>query len=292
MYRCSGGKDDSEPSAQTPSDSPTILHILKELQSLQHLILASPTSDILLSLHECLINLRKPLLTLHLTVSQIWSFRLNNSSNKLLCRQFERMIVDPSHLVFSAHYHLQSKPYRASRLALLSRLNMTSSSPSSRIYIGLQISNSFIILWARHLLAIYHVEVNSNKQIFHPHSLPRIRHLRSLEITHSYSNSRRHTINMCVWVRRLVQHSPLEHIEIICDDAEDYFLYGPHISINSLIEHLNFRHSGTLRELRMKHAFVGVNQGTRLLERCHKLVHFECSTRKEILVSAVSIRCM
>ena len=94
---------------------------------------------------------------------------------------------------------------------------------------------------------------------------------------------------MCVWIRRLIYFSPLEHIEIICDDAEDYFPYGPHISYDGLIEHLNHRHYGTLRELRMKHAFIGVNQAVRLLKRSHKLVHIECCARKEILVSAISI---
>lgn len=91
---------------------------------------------------------------------------------------------------------------------------------------------------------------------------------------------------MCVWIRHLISSSPLEHLKLVCEDAEDSFQSGPHISVDGFVEHLFCRHAQSLRTLQMKHAFIGSKTAKRLLERCQMLARIEFSTRIDLLVSS------
>ena len=76
---------------------------------------------------------------------------------------------------------------------------------------------------------------------------------------------------MCKWIRRLVSFSPLEYLEIVCDDRDQFYGGGPNISYDGLVDHLILKHSKTLRSLCMKDAYIGDSQLERLLEECHSL---------------------
>ena len=43
---------------------------------------------------------------------------------------------------------------------------------------------------------------------------------------------------MCKWIRRLVSYSPLEYLEIVCDDRDQFYGGGPNISYDGLVDHL------------------------------------------------------
>lgn len=107
--------------------------------------------------------------------------------------------------------------------------------------------------------------------------------LRRLKITHAYTSSRQYTLNMCKWIRRLVSHSPLECLEIICDDRDEN-LGGPHITYDGLIDHLVARHSNTLRVLLMRDAFIGTNKLKLLMDTCRSLEAISVSAREDAYV--------
>lgn len=107
--------------------------------------------------------------------------------------------------------------------------------------------------------------------------------LRRLKITHAYSSSKQYTLNMCKWIRRIVSHSPLECLEIICDDRDENHR-GPHISYDGLIDHLVSRHSNTLRVLLMRDAFVGTRKLKLLTDTCRSLEVISVSARKNAYV--------
>ena len=91
---------------------------------------------------------------------------------------------------------------------------------------------------------------------------------------------------MCKWIRRLTSSAVLEELELVCDDADEH-PGGPHISYDGLVEHLTTKHHGSLRSLRMNHAFIGIPALRNVFTKCRQLEELSITTRIEIIVSHV-----
>lgn len=94
---------------------------------------------------------------------------------------------------------------------------------------------------------------------------------------------------MCKWIRRIICASSLEDLEIVCDDAGEFF-GGPHICYDGLVDHITSRHSRTLRTLHMQDAYLSFHAFRCLLENCEYLGEIACSVRAKTFVSETHAR--
>ncbi|KAH8115005.1 hypothetical protein DFH11DRAFT_1854889 [Phellopilus nigrolimitatus] len=212
----------------------------RELVQLQHLTLTNPSPNFLVSLPESLMSLNSPLLSL--------IFEDDCGS------------VTPG--------------------VLTSLLPVTQALENFGLGVAYSVKYDELFPFLSELKNLKYLELFHYPQLDDVPSFLHLHSLLSLKITHAYTCSRKHILNMCKWVHRLIHHSPLERLEIICDDAED-FLPGPNISYDGLVTHLVCRHTTTLRILKMGYAFIGAGMVRMLMESCNALEEMEGCVRVE-----------
>jgi hypothetical protein len=78
----------------------------------------------------------------------------------------------------------------------------------------------------------------------------------------------------------VISSSPIEHLRIVCDDE----LIGANVGFDSIIDHLVKKHSGSLRVLDFRSAYIGIDAVQALFTRCLQLEEFCISTGKNALV--------
>jgi hypothetical protein len=79
----------------------------------------------------------------------------------------------------------------------------------------------------------------------------------------------------------VISSSPIEHLRIVCDD--EYI--GANVRFNSIIDHLVKKHSGSLRILDFRSAYIGADAVRALFTRCLRLEKFHISAGVKTLVS-------
>ena len=78
----------------------------------------------------------------------------------------------------------------------------------------------------------------------------------------------------------VISSSPIEYLRIVCDDG----LIGANVGFDSIIDHLVKKHSGSLRVLDFRSAYIGVDAVRALFTRCLQLEAFHISAGKNALV--------
>ena len=114
-----------------------------------------------------------------------------------------------------------------------------------------------------------------------PSITPRLLHLRHLTVHYSNISTREHANRFCRWVRRVISHSPLESLRLICENEA----FGPAVSFDPLAEHLTLKHAVRLRILDMRDCFVGKGLFLALCRSCTSLEELRVSISQDTLVS-------
>lgn len=78
----------------------------------------------------------------------------------------------------------------------------------------------------------------------------------------------------------MISSSPIEHLRIVCDDE----FIGASVGFDSIIDHLVKKHSGSLRILDFRSAYIGVAAVRALFTRCLRLEEVHISTGEKALV--------
>ncbi|KAI5121489.1 hypothetical protein M0805_003944 [Coniferiporia weirii] len=218
----------------TTEEQPLCIIPPLELRHLQHLKLASPTPEVLVALPNILMSLNKPLASLY--------FEEDCGS------------VTPG--------------------ILTSLLPAVRALRSFALGVAFSVKYDDLFPFLEELVHLRHLELFHYSQLRDTSISPSLRMLRTLKIVHDNTASRRDVTNMCVWMRRLVRSSPLESLEIGCDDPADYS-GSPYIGYEGLLEHLICCHAGTLRCLKVEDLYAGTRMVKRLVQRCTKLEELE-----------------
>ncbi|KAH9886922.1 hypothetical protein C8Q73DRAFT_748707 [Cubamyces lactineus] len=110
-----------------------------------------------------------------------------------------------------------------------------------------------------------------------PSITPRLPHLRHLTVYYSNISTREHANRFCRWIRRVITHSPLETLRLICENE----VFGPAVSFDPLVEHLTFKHASRLRILDMRDCFVGKGLFLALCRLCTALEELSVSLSQD-----------
>lgn len=103
-------------------------------------------------------------------------------------------------------------------------------------------------------------------QMKQPPDIPRITSLRKVVVNHRYIEFQDHVHHLSRWVRRITSQSRLEHLELAVDDFE--YFRGPYLNYGGLMEHVSYKHGGTIRVLRLMHGYIDSATVTLLCQKC------------------------
>lgn len=111
--------------------------------------------------------------------------------------------------------------------------------------------------------------------------MPNLGKLKYFAVNHPVMGTKREVIILCKWIRTVISSSPIEHLRIVCDDQE---FISVNVGFDSIVDHLVKKHSGTLRVLDFRSAYIGIDAVRALFTRCLQLEEFCISTGKNALV--------
>jgi hypothetical protein len=134
----------------------------------------------------------------------------------------------------------------------------------------------------------HYLDLFGVQQMKQPAAVPRITTLRKFVVNHKHIHFREHVNHLSKWVRRIASQSHLEHLEFAVDDLE--YFRGPYSNYSGLVEHISHRHGGTIRILRLTHAYVDSATVTLLCQKCPNLEETSLGVSMRTLVRITSIQ--
>jgi hypothetical protein len=119
-----------------------------------------------------------------------------------------------------------------------------------------------------------------------PSTDPQIMSLRKLVVNYRCLGFREHVLHLSKWVRRITSSSQLEHLELDVDDFE--FFRGPYLDYSGLVEHISYKHGGTIRVFRLMHGHIGSAAISLLCQKCPNLEEVSLGVNMNTLVGLIS----
>ncbi|PFH50358.1 hypothetical protein AMATHDRAFT_145250 [Amanita thiersii Skay4041] len=107
--------------------------------------------------------------------------------------------------------------------------------------------------------------------------------LRRFTVLHARAYAKREVLGLCKWMRKVIAHSPIEDLRVICDRDNDIANYGANIRFDSIIDHLSKKHANTLHFLNLGSTYVGIVGLKSLFSSCLNLEEFHVAAGKDAL---------
>lgn len=99
-----------------------------------------------------------------------------------------------------------------------------------------------------------------------------MKRLRSLTVLHRPVQDAEDIDRLCAWVERAISGSPIERIQLVCDEFDETYL-APRC-FDALIEHLSRMNPGTLKTLDLGGWLISDSSVSLLFEACVALEEF------------------
>ena len=119
-----------------------------------------------------------------------------------------------------------------------------------------------------------------------PSTRPQITTLRKFVVNHKHVDFQSHVHHLSKWVRRIISHSHLEHLELVIDGFE--YFRGPYLNYGGLVEHISHKHGCTIRILRLMHGYTDSATIALLCQKCPNLEEASLGVNMSTLVGLVS----
>jgi hypothetical protein len=115
-----------------------------------------------------------------------------------------------------------------------------------------------------------------------PPTAPQITTLRKFVVNHTHIDFLSHVHHLSRWVRRITFRSHLEHLELVMDNFE--YFRGPYLNYGGLVEHISYKHGGSLRVLRLTHGYIDSTTIALLCQQCPNLEEISLGVSMSTLV--------